>query len=139
MRHYLLEECYEVVDVMAGDNAALHKEELGDLLFQIVFQAQIRNETGQFSLSDVIDGICDKLERRHPHVFGNERIEDPQEVAMRWESLKAEEGKGMLAEVPRALPALMQAERSASAYRGLGLIGQMWTGRWRRFRKNWPS
>jgi len=111
MRHYLLEECYEVLDVMTGDNAALHKEELGDLLFQIVFQAQIRNETGQFSLSDVIDGICDKLERRHPHVFGNERIDDPQEVAMRWESLKAKEGKGTLAEVPRALPALMQAEK----------------------------
>lgn len=110
MVHYLLEETYEVVDVMTAD-ADAHREELGDLLFQIVFHAQLRAEEGAFTLDEVVDGIADKLIRRHPHVFGDEDGSDPERVALRWEQLKREEGRGPLDGIPRALPALMRAEK----------------------------
>jgi tetrapyrrole methylase family protein/MazG family protein len=111
MRPHLLEEAYEVLDVMAGDDADAHCEELGDLLFQVVFQARLREEAGSFDLAAVVRGISEKLERRHPHVFGDEKIEDASEVVDRWETLKRAEGKGTLDGVPRALPALTRAEK----------------------------
>ena len=110
LRPYLLEECYEVLDVMDGDAAAVHAEELGDLLFQIVFQSQLRAEAGAFELADVVDVISDKLERRHPHVFGDEQAGDATAVAARWDELKREEGKGAVGDVPRSLPALKRAQ-----------------------------
>ncbi len=110
LRPYLLEECYEVLDVMDGEDAAEHAEELGDLLFQVVFQARIREEAGQFQLADAVDSISDKLERRHPHVFGDEDATEPEAVAARWDELKAEEGKGGAEGVPRSLPALKRAQ-----------------------------
>ena len=73
LRPFLLEETYEVLDAMTSDNPQLHAEELGDLLFQIVFQSQIRSEAGSFDLGDVAEAISAKLRRRHPHVFGNAR------------------------------------------------------------------
>ncbi|TNF28545.1 MAG: nucleoside triphosphate pyrophosphohydrolase [Deltaproteobacteria bacterium] len=111
LRHHLLEEAYEVADVMAGGDAAVHREELGDLLFQIVLQAQIREEQGAFALGDVADDIRDKLVRRHPHVFGDEPNGDADRLNLRWEELKRAEGKGGAASVPRAFPALMRAEK----------------------------
>ena len=111
MRPYLLEEAYEVLEVMAGDDVALHREELGDLLFQIVFQSQIRSEQGAFELADVVGDICEKLTRRHPHVFGDEQGGDAGAVAVRWEELKAAEGKGDITDVPKALPALTRAAK----------------------------
>lgn len=111
LERFLLEEAYEVLDVMAGDDAAVHCDELGDLLFQIVFQAQIREEQGAFELADVVDAISDKLERRHPHVFGDAQLRDAAAVEVAWDALKRAEGKGALGDVPRALPALMRAEK----------------------------
>ena len=111
LKPFLLEEAYEVLDVMDGADAALHREELGDLLFQIVFHAQLRSEQGAFELADVVDEISDKLTRRHPHVFGEEVSGDAETVAQRWEELKAAEGKGGIEDVPRALPALMHAKK----------------------------
>ena len=111
LQPYLLEESYEVLEVMDGDDAASHREELGDLLFQVVFQSQIRAESGAFELADVVDGICDKLTRRHPHVFADEDVSDPEAVAVRWEELKLAEGKGDIADVSKALPALMRAAK----------------------------
>ena len=111
LKPYLLEEAYEVLEVMDGEDAELHREELGDLLFQIVFQSQLRAETGAFALADVVDGISDKLTRRHPHVFGDEDAGDPAAVAKRWEELKAAEGKGDITDVPKALPALTRAAK----------------------------
>jgi uncharacterized protein YabN with tetrapyrrole methylase and pyrophosphatase domain len=93
LRPYLLEEAYEVLEVMSGSDAALHAEELGDLLFQVVFQAQIRSEQGAFDLCDVVAAISEKLTRRHPHVFG------------------AEEGKGGIDDIPKAMPALSRAAK----------------------------
>jgi MazG family protein len=111
LEHYLLEETYELLEAMRSDDPDLHCEELGDLLFQVVFQAQIRADERSFDLADVVDRISDKLVRRHPHVFGDEQATRPEEVARRWEELKQAEGKGGLEGVPRTLPALMRAEK----------------------------
>lgn len=111
MRGYLLEETYEVLEAIDGGDASEHSDELGDLLFQIVFQARLQQERGEFAMDAVIHGICDKLERRHPHVFGDEAGLDGTEVAARWEVMKQAEGKGSVHDVPRALPALMRAQK----------------------------
>lgn len=111
LRPYLLEEAYEVLEVMSGSDGEIHAEELGDLLFQVVFQAQIRSEQGAFDLRDVVVSISEKLTRRHPHVFGDEEAVDPQAVAARWDELKAQEGKGGIDDIPRAMPALSRAAK----------------------------
>ena len=111
LKPFLLEEAYEVLDVMDSDDPELHREELGDLLFQVVFHAQLRAEQGAFELADVVDEICEKLTRRHPHVFGGEDGGDSARVAERWEELKSAEGKGRIEDVPRSLPALIRAQK----------------------------
>ncbi|MCC6622847.1 MAG: nucleoside triphosphate pyrophosphohydrolase [Deltaproteobacteria bacterium] len=112
LRHYLLEETHEVLEVMTGDDPAAHCEELGDLLLQVAFQSQIRAERGEFELADAVDAICDKLVRRHPHVFGDESADDAARVAQRWEEIKRDEGKAHgVAGVSEHLPALMRADK----------------------------
>jgi len=105
----LLEEAYETLAALdAGDQQKL-KEELGDLLLQVVFQAQMAAEAGHFTIGDVIEALIDKLLRRHPHVFGQARAETPQEVLAHWEELKRAErgGEGSALDgVPLAMPAL---------------------------------
>ncbi len=116
LKTYLMEESFEVRQAMdAGDPAAL-REELGDLLFQVIFQCRIAEEMGWFDIGDVARGIADKLVRRHPHVFGEGRLGSSREVARQWEDLKEEErrrgSKGSrLASVPEGLPALLRALR----------------------------
>ncbi len=119
LEHYLLEETYELLEAMRG-GPDHHREELGDVLFQVVFQAQLRAEEGAFELADVVAGIADKLERRHPHVFGDERVADREAVARRWEELKRAEGKGGVEDVPRTLPALMRAAAVGAKAAGCG-------------------
>lgn len=112
LRHYLLEESHEVLEVMAGGDAHAHCEELGDLLLQVAFQAQIRRERGEFELADAVDSICDKMVRRHPHVFGDEDATDIPAVRARWDEIKRAEGKPHgPAAVSEHLPALMRAEK----------------------------
>ena len=111
LRPYLLEEAYEVLEVMSASDAELHAEELGDLLFQVVVQAQIRSEQGAFDLRDVVAAISEKLTRRHPHVFGDEDGADPETVSARWDELKAQEGKGGIDDIPKAMPALSRAAK----------------------------
>ncbi len=122
LRPYLVEETYEVLeqmDVVArGGSLKPLCEELGDLLFQIVFHAQIASEQKAFDMADVIQAIADKIEFRHPHVFAGASADDPVELASRWVKLKAEERKkktgsagSVLEGVPRDAPALMRAER----------------------------
>ncbi len=108
---YLLEETYEVVDAIRRRDYASLKEELGDLLLQVVFQAQIAKEKGLFDIEDVIKGINEKLIRRHPHVFGDKRFKDSDEVLLNWETMKKEEKKkaSILDGVPLHLPALLRA------------------------------
>jgi len=109
LREGLLEECYEVLGALDEQDTAKLKEELGDLLLHIVFQAQIAGETGEFKLAEVIRGINRKLISRHPHVFGEKKVKDAGEVVLHWEKLKqAERGEEVSAldSVPAQLPAL---------------------------------
>ncbi|WP_156678740.1 nucleoside triphosphate pyrophosphohydrolase [Sphingomonas profundi] len=107
---YTIEEAYEVADAIAEDDMAALRDELGDLQLQVVFHAAIAEDRGAFTLADVIDGICDKMERRHPHIFGEA------ESFAGWETMKAAERAGRtdgsaLAGIARALPALSRAEK----------------------------
>jgi ATP diphosphatase len=115
---YTLEEAYEVADAIARDDLADLEEELGDLLLQVVFHARMAEEQGAFDFGDVVEAITDKLIRRHPHVFGDERSDDPRAVEGLWERIKAqekaargrsEEEDSALAGVPVTLPALRRA------------------------------
>lgn len=118
LRRYLIEETYEVIDALDAEDPQALAEELGDLLLQVGLHAQIAAEAGDFNMSHILRGINQKLVRRHPHVFGDIKVEDAQGVLQNWEKLKAEErqGKGkaeasLLDGVSQALPALVQAEQ----------------------------
>jgi len=113
---YTIEEAYEVADAIARQDLDALRDELGDLLFQVVFHAQMAQESGAFDFDAVATAICDKMERRHPHVFGTERIADARAQTQAWEEHKAKERAandrgGALADVPLALPALMRAAK----------------------------
>ncbi len=117
---YTIEEAYEVADAIARGDLAELKDELGDLLFQVVFYAQMAREQGAFEFADVVAAINHKMLRRHPHVFGDERVADATAQTEAWERLKAAERRqragadtppGVLDGVARALPALMRAEK----------------------------
>jgi MazG family protein len=113
LRKYVLEEACEVIDAIdSGDREAL-REELGDLLLQVVFQAELLRTEGRFAIDDVISSIVEKLVSRHPHVFGDVKAGTSDEVLTNWERLKAKEkkGRGVLEGVPRSLPALVRAQR----------------------------
>ncbi|MDZ7641670.1 MAG: MazG family protein [Desulfurivibrio sp.] len=88
---YLLEEAHEVMEALEGDNPDQIREELGDLLFQIIFLSQLYSEQGAFTLDQVIAGICDKMVRRHPHVFGDTQVESEEELRRQWQAIKAAE------------------------------------------------
>ncbi|HYV19264.1 MAG TPA: nucleoside triphosphate pyrophosphohydrolase [Verrucomicrobiae bacterium] len=123
LRTFLVEESYEVIDAIDRDDLPGLKEELGDLLLQIVFQSRIAEEQGAFDFEEVMRAGADKLVRRHPHVFGEERLDTSAEVLRQWEEIKSEErrrrgGGSMFASVPPGLPALLKALRlSAKAAR----------------------
>ncbi|MBP1599928.1 MAG: MazG family protein [Acidobacteria bacterium] len=120
LKPMLIEEAYEVLDALDGASPAELKEELGDLLFQVVFHAQIAQEKGEFRLADIIDRLHEKMVRRHPHVFGGADLRTADDVLRNWEDIKAAErgtssasspdsGKSLLDGIPSRLPALHQA------------------------------
>lgn len=113
---YTIEEAYEVADAVERDDMSALKEELGDLLLQVVYHAQMADEAGAFDLSDVVAGIADKMVRRHPHVFGEVDIASAAEQSMAWEKLKAAEKprRGAVEGVALGLPALMRAQKLQS-------------------------
>jgi len=127
LKPYLIEEAYETVDAIdAGDPESL-REELGDVLLQVVFHAEIGQETGAFDAAAVATGVADKLVRRHPHVFGDESAQGADGALRNWEAVKAKErpaGKGTLASIPRGLPALLRAMRSGEK---AGAVGFDWS------------
>src|SRR5688572_11057074 len=114
LRRYVLEEACEVIDAIdAGDRDHL-REELGDLLLQVVFLAELGRAASSFGPDDVVRGICEKLVRRHPHVFGDSAVSSADDVARQWEDIKAQERaeqRELLGSVPRSLPALERARR----------------------------
>ncbi|MEN8214393.1 MAG: nucleoside triphosphate pyrophosphohydrolase [Pseudomonadota bacterium] len=111
---YTLEEAYEVADAIRCGEMQELKGELGDLLFQVAFHARMAEESGEFDFGDVVTAICDKLERRHPHVFADEQVANAAEQSVAWERHKARERgshPGALAGVARALPALVRSQK----------------------------
>ena len=116
IRRDLLEEAYETVDAIDTGDVANLREELGDLLLQVVFHARIEEEQGSFTFDDVCDGICKKLIHRHPHVFGKLELETPDQVLATWDEVKRREKDqkstaGAMDSVARAMPALWRAEK----------------------------
>jgi len=126
---FLLEETYETLEAMRSGPPAAHREELGDLLFQIVFQCRIAQERGDFDIEDVMRHIAEKIIRRHPHVFGEGRLQTADQVLAQWEQIKVEERRGkldtsMFGSVPSNLPALLKALRISSK---AARVGFDWT------------
>jgi len=114
LKQYLVEEFYELIDTLEENDDKGMKEELGDLLFQIVLQSQISKEENKFDIHDVVDGIVRKMMRRHPHVFGDKDLKTSGDVEVWWEEHKVSEGKGhasAIGGVPRSLPALLRAQK----------------------------
>jgi MazG family protein len=127
IKPYTLEETYEVLEAIDQRDWTGLAEELGDFMLQAVFFAQMANEEGKFSIDDSLDAICEKLIRRHPHIFGDAVANTPDDVKVRWDQIKSEEKKQrgdapkpLLASVPRNLPALMEAQQIASKAAGAG-------------------
>ncbi len=125
IRSNLLEETYEAIEAIDNQNMDDLKEELGDVLMQVVFHAQMEKEAGSFTFDDVVDGVCQKLVVRHPHVFGDVTASDSAQVLQNWDAIKRRT-KGnktqtdLLRSVPRALPALMRAEKVQGRARRVG-------------------
>lgn len=112
LRQMTLEETYELTDAITDKNWEGIKEELGDLLLHIVFYSKIGEEKTAFSITEVINGICEKLILRHPHIYGDVQVCNDEDVKRNWEKIKMKEGKGsVLSGVPKALPALIKAMR----------------------------
>ncbi|WBU89477.1 nucleoside triphosphate pyrophosphohydrolase [Cellulophaga omnivescoria] len=121
LRHLTIEETYELGDAILDNNLEEVKKELGDLLLHIVFYAKIGSETNDFDIADVANEICDKLIHRHPHIYGDVKVEDEEEVKRNWEKLKLKEGKKSVLEgVPKSLPALVKASRIQDKVAGVG-------------------
>lgn len=129
----LLEETYELLEAMGGKDLALHVEELGDVLLQVVFQCAIREEEGAFTFNDVADALAEKLIRRHPHVFGDAVADSSGQVLRNWEAIKqTEKGKkpdrSAIDGVPATLPALLKAQRTQSKASRVGFDWEDATG-----------
>ena len=118
IRNCMIEEAYEVVEAIDTENSDLLKEELGDVLFQVLFHSRIEFEKNEFSIEDVVNDICVKMIRRHPHVFSDDAAKDSESVLASWEQIKTEEKQrttlaSRLRAVPPMLPALMRADKIA--------------------------
>lgn len=141
LKSYLIEEAYEVVQAI--DEGALDHlvEELGDLLFQVVFHCQIASEAGEFTMADVLERLCEKMTRRHPHVFGDRVVADAREALAQWERIKHAEAdrdgrpREALEGVPRSLPALLRAQRLQIKAGRVGFDWTRWQDAWDKVRE----
>lgn len=112
LRSLTIEETYELADAISDEDWKSIREELGDILLHIVFYSRIGREQNQFQLQEVIEGVCTKLINRHPHIYGDVKVQDEEEVKQNWEKLKLKEGKkSILAGVPLSLPSMVKALR----------------------------
>lgn len=131
LRTLTIEETYELADAITDEDWKGIKEELGDVLLHIVFYAKIADEQKQFTLDEVIDGVCEKLIARHPHIYGDIKVNDEEDVKRNWEKLKLKEGKkSVLGGVPRSLPATVKAIRLQEKAKQVGFewdnTSQVW-------------
>ena len=121
LRPLTIEETYELADAILEQNLEEVKGELGDLILHIVFYAKIGSETNIFDIADVLNGICEKLIQRHPHIYGDVKVDNEEEVKQNWEKIKLKEGKtSVLQGVPKSLPALVKAIRIQEKVSGVG-------------------
>ncbi|TMU57183.1 nucleoside triphosphate pyrophosphohydrolase [Flagellimonas algicola] len=121
LRHLTIEETYELGDAILDNDLEEVKKELGDLLLHIIFYAKIGSETQDFDIGDVANGIAEKLINRHPHIYGDVKVQDEEEVKQNWENIKLKEGKkSVLQGVPNSLPALVKANRIQEKVAGVG-------------------
>jgi len=131
LRNLTVEETYELADAIINKDMPEIKKELGDLLLHIVFYAKIAEEQHKFTITEVINSVCEKLVSRHPHVFADTEVKDHKEVEKNWEQIKMTEGyKSILSGVPDSLPALIKSNRIQQKVRGVGFDwdekGQIW-------------
>ncbi len=121
LRHLTIEETYELGDAILDNDLNEVKKELGDLLLHIVFYAKIGSESNDFDIADVANEICDKLINRHPHIYGDVKVDNEEQVKENWENIKLKEGKKSVLEgVPNSLPALVKANRIQEKVAGVG-------------------
>jgi XTP/dITP diphosphohydrolase len=121
LRHLTIEETYELTDAIIENDLDEVKKELGDLMLHLVFYSKIASETNTFDITDVLNSICEKLIHRHPHIYGEVKVANEQEVKENWEKLKLKEGKKSVLEgVPSSLPALIKAVRIQDKAKGIG-------------------
>lgn len=121
LRHLTIEETYELSDAILEGDLLEIKKELGDLMMHLVFYARIASETNDFNITDVLNGVCDKLIHRHPHIYSDVEVQNEEDVKRNWEKLKLKEGnKSVLEGVPASLPALVKAGRIQEKARGVG-------------------
>jgi len=121
LRHLTIEETYELGDAILDNDLNEVKMELGDVLLHIIFYAKIGSETNDFDIADVANAICDKLVNRHPHIYGDVKVIDAEDVKRNWEQIKLKEGKKSVLEgVPKSLPALVKANRIQDKVSGVG-------------------
>ncbi len=121
LRSLTLEETYELADAITTCDWSAIREELGDLILHLVFYSKIASEQGTFNMTDVLNGICEKLIKRHPHIYGDVKVNDEEDVKRNWEQIKLSEGKkSVLAGVPVSLPALVKAVRLQEKARQVG-------------------
>lgn len=121
LRHLTIEETYELGDAILDNDLEEVKKELGDVLLHIVFYSKIGSETNDFDIADVCNSICEKLIHRHPHIYGDVKVDNEADVKRNWENLKLKEGKTSVLEgVPKSLPALVKASRIQEKVAGVG-------------------
>lgn len=123
IRHLTIEETFELSDAILNNDLEEIKKELGDILLHIVFYSKIASETNQFSITEVIHSLCDKLVERHPHIYGNVIAEDEEAVKLNWEQIKQKEKgrkEGVMSGVPSSMPPLLKALRIQEKARGVG-------------------
>lgn len=121
LSYLTIEETYELIDAILDKDMDQIKGELGDLLLHIVFYSKIASETNDFTIDDVIDTVCDKLIERHPHIYGDVKVQNEEEVKANWEKIKLKKGKKSVLEgVPKSLPSMVKATRIQEKARGVG-------------------
>lgn len=123
LRHLTIEELYELSDAIIDKDLEEVRKELGDLMLHMVFYSKIGSEKGAFDIADVLNGVCEKLINRHPHIYGEVEVANEEEVKANWETIKLKEGKGkrsVLEGVPKSLPSLVKAGRIQDKARGVG-------------------
>ena len=141
LQPYLVEEAYEALEAIEAGQPDAMLEELGDLLFQVVFHAQISRELGEFTMADLLERLRAKMVRRHPHVFGEQKVTSPQEALAQWERIKHEEvnsggvHRSVLDGVPRSLPALLRAQRIQEKAARFGFDWKTPDGAWAKVRE----